>query len=95
MTTVSVSDRAAHDLKADALVLGTVAGDRSAALAAGHGLPSEAERHLSAQLAALHASGKAEEVLTVEFDPAKAATTREQFPALKDRRLGLAPRRLG
>ncbi|MEU9361293.1 carbon-nitrogen family hydrolase [Streptomyces sp. NPDC051840] len=39
-------------------------------------------------------AGAGEEVLTVEFDPAKAATTREQFPALKDRRLGLAPRRL-
>uniref|UniRef100_A0AAU3GX44 Carbon-nitrogen family hydrolase n=1 Tax=Streptomyces sp. NBC_01401 TaxID=2903854 RepID=A0AAU3GX44_9ACTN len=40
-------------------------------------------------------AGAGEEVLTVEFDPAKATTTREQFPALKDRRLGLAPRRLG
>ncbi|MBL1289909.1 carbon-nitrogen family hydrolase [Streptomyces sp. NPDC057067] len=39
-------------------------------------------------------AGAAEEVLSVEFDPAKATTTREQFPALKDRRLGLAPRRL-
>lgn len=35
-------------------------------------------------------AGADEEVLTVEFDPAKVATTREQFPALKDRRLGLA-----
>ncbi|MFC8227467.1 carbon-nitrogen family hydrolase [Streptomyces sp. NPDC057287] len=39
-------------------------------------------------------AGADEEVLTVEFDPAKATTTREQFPALKDRRLGIAPRRL-
>ncbi|MFG3247772.1 carbon-nitrogen family hydrolase [Streptomyces sp. NPDC048187] len=31
-----------------------------------------------------------EEVLTVEFDPARVARTREQFPALKDRVLGLA-----
>ncbi|WP_069171700.1 carbon-nitrogen family hydrolase [Streptomyces griseus] len=38
-------------------------------------------------------AGAAEEVLTVEFDPAKTAATREQFPALKDRRLGLAPPR--
>ncbi|MEU1122014.1 carbon-nitrogen family hydrolase [Streptomyces sp. NPDC005899] len=36
-------------------------------------------------------AGSAEEVLTVEFDPAKVSATREQFPALKDRRLGLAP----
>ncbi|AVH57592.1 MULTISPECIES: carbon-nitrogen family hydrolase [Streptomyces] len=39
-------------------------------------------------------AGPGEEVLTVEFDPAKVATTREQFPALKDRLLGLdVPRR--
>lgn len=39
-------------------------------------------------------AGAGEEVLTVEFDPARAARTREQFPALKDRVLGLeAPRR--
>ncbi len=38
-------------------------------------------------------SGAGEEVLTVDFDPAKVARTREQFPALKDRVLGLAPPR--
>ncbi|MGW9304607.1 carbon-nitrogen family hydrolase [Streptomyces cyaneofuscatus] len=36
-------------------------------------------------------AGAGEEVLTVEFDPSKVGATREQFPALKDRRLGLAP----
>ncbi|MEU0359627.1 carbon-nitrogen family hydrolase [Streptomyces cyaneofuscatus] len=36
-------------------------------------------------------AGADEEILTVEFDPAKVGATREQFPALKDRRLGLAP----
>ncbi|MFD0023115.1 carbon-nitrogen family hydrolase [Streptomyces sp. NPDC058382] len=36
-------------------------------------------------------AGADEEVLSVEFDPTRVATTREQFPALKDRRLGLAP----
>ncbi len=30
-------------------------------------------------------AGADEEILTVEFDPGKVATTREQFPALKDR----------
>ncbi|MCM1971607.1 carbon-nitrogen family hydrolase [Streptomyces sp. G1] len=30
-------------------------------------------------------AGPGEEVLTVEFDPARVAATREQFPALKDR----------
>ncbi|MER5196506.1 carbon-nitrogen family hydrolase [Streptomyces sp. NPDC002755] len=34
-------------------------------------------------------AGSGEEVLTVEFDPSRVATTREQFPALKDRVLGL------
>ena len=38
-------------------------------------------------------AGPGEEVLTVEFDPAKVATTRELFPALKDRMLGLEPPR--
>jgi predicted amidohydrolase len=38
-------------------------------------------------------AGAGEEVLTVEFDPGKVAATREQFPALKDRMLGLQPPR--
>ncbi|MEV0180414.1 carbon-nitrogen family hydrolase [Streptomyces sp. NPDC050625] len=38
-------------------------------------------------------AGAEEQVLTVEFDPARVATIREQFPALKDRVLGLAPPR--
>ncbi|WP_030805792.1 carbon-nitrogen family hydrolase [Streptomyces sp. NRRL F-2799] len=38
-------------------------------------------------------AGPDEEVLTVEFDPAKVPATREQFPALKDRVLGLEPPR--
>ncbi|MFH9264256.1 carbon-nitrogen family hydrolase [Streptomyces sp. NPDC017546] len=36
-------------------------------------------------------AGADEEVLTVELDADKVRVTREQFPALKDRRLGLAP----
>ncbi|MFH9987891.1 carbon-nitrogen family hydrolase [Streptomyces luteogriseus] len=42
---------------------------------------------------ALARAGADEEVLTVEFDPGKVAATREQFPALKDRMLGLQPPR--
>ncbi|MDX3862549.1 carbon-nitrogen family hydrolase [Streptomyces europaeiscabiei] len=38
-------------------------------------------------------AGPDEEVLTVEFDPTRVTTTREQFPALKDRLLGLEPPR--
>lgn len=34
-------------------------------------------------------AGADEQVLTVDLDPAKVATTRDVFPALKDRRLGL------
>lgn len=34
-------------------------------------------------------AGPGEEVLTVDLDPKKVAETREQFPALKDRRLAL------
>jgi len=36
-------------------------------------------------------AGPDEEILTVEFDPARVARTRDQFPALKDRVLGLTP----
>ncbi|WP_030180631.1 carbon-nitrogen family hydrolase [Streptomyces violaceorubidus] len=38
-------------------------------------------------------AGADEEVLTVEFAPERVARTREQFPALKDRVLGLDPPR--
>ncbi|WNZ10124.1 carbon-nitrogen family hydrolase [Streptomyces sp. 11x1] len=38
-------------------------------------------------------AGPGEEVLTVDLDPTRVATTREQFPALKDRLLGLEPPR--
>lgn len=34
-------------------------------------------------------AGDGEEVLTVDLDPAKVAATREQFPALKDRLVGM------
>jgi hypothetical protein len=30
-------------------------------------------------------------VLTVDFDPGQVATVRAEFPALKDRRLGVLP----
>ena len=73
MTTVSVSDRSAHDLKADVVVLGTVDDSGSTVLAAGHGLPRDAAAHVAAQLAALQATGKAEEVLTIAAVPSVAA----------------------
>ena len=73
MTTVSVSDRSAHDLKADVVVLGTVDDSGSTVLAAGHGLPRDATAHVAAQLAALQATGRAEEVLTIAGVPSVAA----------------------
>ena len=36
-------------------------------------------------------AGAGEQILTVDFDPAKVGVTRDQFPALKDRVLGLEP----
>ncbi|MFG2293332.1 carbon-nitrogen family hydrolase [Streptomyces sp. NPDC048603] len=38
-------------------------------------------------------AGPGEQVLTVDLDPRKVAETREQFPALKDRMLGIRPAR--
>ncbi|MFI9821061.1 carbon-nitrogen family hydrolase [Streptomyces sp. NPDC052013] len=38
-------------------------------------------------------AGPDEEILTVDFDPTTVTNTRERFPALKDRVLGLAPPR--
>ncbi|WP_270889077.1 leucyl aminopeptidase [Pedococcus sp. 5OH_020] len=73
MTTVNVSDRPAHGLKADVLVLGTLDADGSAVLAAGHGLPTAAAGHLAQQLAALQATGAAEEVVTVAGVPEVSA----------------------
>jgi leucyl aminopeptidase len=73
VTTVNVSDRPAHDLKADALVLATVEVDGKAALAAGHGLPRAAASHVESALKALGAGGAAEEVVTLASVPGVAA----------------------
>ena len=73
MTTVNVSDRPAHDLKVDALVLGTVDSDGSATLAAGHGLPRGAATSIAASLKALGAGGSAQEVVTLAAVPGVAA----------------------
>ena len=73
MTTLTVSDRPAHELKADALVLATVSADGSAVLAAGHRLPREAADHLGSALTALAAKGSADEVLRLAGVPAVTA----------------------
>jgi leucyl aminopeptidase len=73
VTTLTVSDRPAHELKADALVLATVCADGSAVLAAGHRLPREAADHLGSALTALAAKGTADEVLRLAGVPAVTA----------------------
>jgi leucyl aminopeptidase len=73
VTTVNVSDRPAHDLTADALVLATVEVDGTAALAAGHGLPRGTASHIGSALKALGAGGAAEEVVTLASVPGVAA----------------------
>jgi leucyl aminopeptidase len=69
VTTVNVSDRSAHDLKVDVLVLATVGVDGSARLAPDHGLPREAASHVETSLQALAAAGSAEEVHTLTGVP--------------------------
>ncbi len=69
------------------LACGT-AGTHAAVPQAGHSIVVDPWGEVLAQ------AGAGEQVLTVEFDPGKVALTRDQFPALKDRMLGLAaPRR--
>ncbi|GAA4994667.1 carbon-nitrogen family hydrolase [Streptomyces siamensis] len=69
------------------LACGT-AGTHAGVAQAGHSLVVDPWGEVLAE------AGAGEEVLTVDFDPAKVADTREQFPALKDRLLGLdTPRR--
>ncbi|MEV5487379.1 carbon-nitrogen family hydrolase [Streptomyces bobili] len=68
------------------LACGT-AGTHAGVLQAGHSIVVDPWGEVLAE------AGPGEEILTVEFDPAKVARTREQFPALKDRVLGLEPPR--
>ncbi|MFJ2183330.1 carbon-nitrogen family hydrolase [Streptomyces anulatus] len=66
------------------LAVGT-AGTHGGIQQAGHSIVVDPWGEVLAQ------AGADEEVLTVELDADKVRATREQFPALKDRRLGLAP----
>ena len=73
MTTLTVSDRTAGDVKGDALVLVSVQTERGAALAPGHGLGDEAVTHLESALSTLKAKGAADEVVRLVSVPGVAA----------------------
>ena len=75
MPTVTLTDASPADITADALVVGSVRGADGAGLAAGHGLPRKAVAHLEAVLAALEASGDADEVHRVVSVPGVRATS--------------------
>src|SRR5665647_3191300 len=74
VTTLTASDRAAADLKGDALVLVSVHTDDGAALASGHGLGDETVAHVESALSTLKAKGDAEEVLKLVSVPGVAAS---------------------
>jgi leucyl aminopeptidase len=73
VTTLTVSDRNAADLKGDALVLVSVHADRGAALAPGHGLGEQAVAHLESALATLKAKGEPDEVIKLVAVPGVGA----------------------
>ena len=74
MTTLTVSDRAAADLKGDALVLVSVKTKQGAALAPGHGLGGETVAHLESALSTFKAKGGYDEVFKLVSVPGVAAT---------------------
>jgi leucyl aminopeptidase len=73
VTTLTVSDRSAAELKGDALVLVSVQTDKGAALAPGHGLGKESVAHLESALSTLKATGKPDEVVKLVSVPGVTA----------------------
>jgi leucyl aminopeptidase len=73
VTSLTVSDRPAADLKGDALVLVSVQTEQGAALAPGHRLGEEAVAHLESALSTLKAKGAADEVVKLVSVPGVAA----------------------
>ncbi len=74
MPNLNLTTRDAANLKVDALVVGSVSTDKGATLAAGHGLPTAAAKHLAAVLTDLEAKGKPGETVRVVAVPDVAAT---------------------
>ena len=73
MTTLTVSDRTAAEMKGDALVLVSVKTDDGAALAPGHGLGPKTVAHLESALTTLRAKGGTDEVVKLVSVPGVAA----------------------
>ena len=73
MTTLKVSDRAAAELKGDALVLVSIQTDKGAVLASGHGLADVSVAHLESALVTLKAKGGRDEVVKLVTVPGVSA----------------------
>ena len=73
MANLTISTRSAADTAADALVVAVVAGDDSASLAPGHGLPRKTVTHLKAAIGDLDLAGKVGDVTTLTSVPEVAA----------------------
>jgi len=73
VTTLTVSDRNAAELKGDALVLVSIQTEHGAGLAPGHGLGEQTVAHLQAALSTLRAKGRADEVVKLVSVPGVAA----------------------
>jgi leucyl aminopeptidase len=69
VTTLTVSDRPAADLKGDALVLVSIQTDNGAALAPGHGLDDKTVAHLESALSTLKASAEKDELIRLVAVP--------------------------
>ena len=73
MTTLTVSDRTAAELKGDALVLVSVQTEKGATLAPGHGLGEQTVTHLESALSTLKAKGATDEVIKLVSVPGVSA----------------------
>ncbi len=74
MTTLSLTERPAHELAVDAVVLGAVETPGGAVLAAGHGLPRRVAAHVGASLEVLRAKGTLDDVVKIAAVPGVTAS---------------------